>query len=454
MLLRVTSTDRSAADAGVQVVVLDVDRAIPSLPAPRPSGQRWSGAWLVVRDAGEPLGMVEVPLAEQEVLSAQEVRARVEPLLAGPPRRQWLSLPDTELPRISVVVATDLRRPERLRACLAALGRLDYPDFEVLVVDNHRGATGGEVLEEMVAGMPFVRVVREAVPGLSVARNTGVRAARGSIVAFTDDDVLVDRGWLRAIGTRFALRPEEDAVTGLILPADLETTAQLWFERHYGGFGGPRGFTPLSYCGSGPGSPVGKRARITESDWDGRVVRRFALYGAGVCGAGANMSFRVAALRRLGGFDTALGAGTPARGGEDLFVFMRLLWDGGTIGFEPRAVVSHNHRADYAGLRRQLFDYGLGFTALLTALAWHDRRQVLGILSQVPPVVRMVLGADRNRPVVSRTSPALEALQARSQEAPPPGSLRLLERLGLLVGPPAYLRSRLRQRRLGAGAPR
>jgi hypothetical protein len=260
--------------------------------------------------------------------------------------------------------------------------------------------------------------------------------ARGEVIAFTDDDVRVDPGWLRAIATRFAVRPEEDVVTGLILPADLETQAQLWFERHYGGFGGQRSFAPRTYRGSAR-RPVSRRARVTSLDWSGTEVGSLPVYGAGVCGAGANFAVRAGALRRLGGFDLSLGTGTPARGGEDLALFIRHLWNGGSIGFEPAALVFHSHRAEYAGLRRQLYNYGLGYTALLSSLVLADPVHLVGIASQLPPGQRQSGGrpADGAAPVSPRP------------EEPVPAELRILERRGALRGPVAYAHSRLSTRR-------
>lgn len=431
--------ERAPGDAGLQVVVADVERGLPTLSATVPEGGRWSGAWVVVREEGEPRGIVELAYDGRETIPSEELRAQVQAVVDRATPRDVPRLTDAELPAASVVVASDLKRPDRLRECLAALTQLDYPDADLIVVDNHRGAAADGVAERIAAQFPRVRVVREAVPGVSAARNAGVRAARGEIVAFTDDDVVVDPGWLRALGTRYVLRPDEDVVTGLILPGDLRTVAQLWFERHYGGFGGPRGFAALTYQGAGPQARVADRARVTVLDWAGRRVRRFALYGAGVCGAGANMSFRKDAFWRLGGFDLSLGPGTPARGGEDLVLFMQLLWDGGRIGFEPRAMVFHSHRADQAGLRQQLHDYGLGFTALLSALVWHDPRHLLGFLSLVPTIVSRLLSRPATAMATARVVPA--------GEPPLPPDLRRLEPRGMLRGVGSYLHSRLTERR-------
>jgi GT2 family glycosyltransferase len=428
------------------VVVVDAEDAASSLPAERGDGGRWAGVWLVVRRGGAPVAVVEAGFGGEDVLPADTVRGLVDAAVAahpgGPPEP---STPPV-LPSVSVVVPTNLARPRQLRDSLVALDALDHPDFEVVVVDNSRPGSA-EVLPELVAGLSRVRAVREPVPGISAARNAGVRSARGEVVAFTDDDVRVDPGWLRAIATRLALRPDEDAVTGLILPAELETAAQLWFERHYGGFGATRVFTPLTYRGAAGRNRLTRRAEVAVQDWDGAEVRRFAVYGAGACGAGANMAFRARALQRFGPFDEALGTGTPARGGEDLAMFIRLLAGGGSIGYEPRAVVHHTHRADYPSLRGQIEAYGLGFTAMLTSLVGAEPWHVGGVLSQLPRVARRVLAGEEEP--ADAEDPA-EALLG----APPPRELVWLERRGALKGPAAYLRSRRELRRRLPPGPR
>ena len=431
-----TATDEQVSGA-IDVVVVDAEEVAPALVAARSDGSRSRGAWLVVRSGGAVVALTEVDLAGRDVVPSAEVRRLADAVTPAGVRPRLDEVPDAALPSVTVVVCSDLRRTDQLGACLAALDASDHPDLDVVVVDNSRAGDPGGLLAELVADRPRFRVVREPVPGLSAARNAGLAAARGSVVAFTDDDVTVDRGWVRAVAARFALRPEESAVTGCILPAELETDAQLWFERHYGGFGGVRTFAPLSYRG-GSGA-IARRAKVTVLDWAGAEVRRFAVYGAGVCGAGANMSFRTEALRRLGGFDVALGAGTRAKGGEDLAAIIRLLWDGQAVGYEPAAVVFHTHRADYPSLRAQVRGYGLGFTAMLTSLIWGDPRHLLGIAAQVPAVVRQALRA-RGAAEVAPVGPTAVPGPAV------PAELVALERRGSLAGPVAYLRSRLTSR--------
>lgn len=262
------------------------------------------------------------------------------------------------LPAISVIVCTR-DRPQLLEQCLAALQQLDYPDFEVLVVDN-APATGSS--RELVRATPF-RYLREDRPGLDWARNHGLQAAAHEIVAYTDDDVRVDRAWLRGIAAGFA-GPEVVAVTGLVLPLELETPAQRLYEQY--GTGMSRGPVPRRFAAA--------------------VLTPQELIATQQIGVGANMAFRRAFLARLGGFDTALDAGTPAGSAGDLDLFHRVLCAGGVIAYEPRAVVRHRHRPEMAALRRQLGDNGRGFGVYLIRI-WQARSV------RRSDLVRYVLGA-------------------------------------------------------------
>ena len=142
-----------------------------------------------------------------------------------------------------MIVCTTFERREELARCLDSLAALDYPAFEVLVVDNRR-EDGGSV--DWVERVPKVRLLRERRPGLGAARNRGLNAASGAIVAFTDDDVVVDPGWLTAFARRFCAHPRRSGVGGLTLPQELETEAQIKFEDYYGSMG-PRVMEPVTH---------------------------------------------------------------------------------------------------------------------------------------------------------------------------------------------------------------
>jgi hypothetical protein len=151
------------------------------------------------------------------------------------------------------------------------------------------------------------------------------------------------------------------------------------------------------------------------------------------------MSYRTAWLRERDGFDPALGAGTIARGGDDLATFARVLRDGGVLVYEPAAIVRHWHRREFADLRRQAFGYGVGLGAYLFAAMWSEPAAVPYMLRRTIPALRHLLDATsvKNLPR-SRTFPR---------------ELIWRERLGVVVGPFAYLRSRMRVRKQRSATP-
>ena len=241
-----------------------------------------------------------------------------------------------EAPLISVVVSTIVARIETITTLLDVLEHLDYPRYEVVIVDNRVKVPEHDELPGILAGHN-VRLVVERRPGCSAGRNAGVAAAKGEVIAFTDDDVKISRQWLRKIGERFVREPELSAVTGLILPVELETPAQIWYEAYYGGFSGERTFEPVTIVPDDvPGAM--RNARVSAIAPDGSVRKHFAVYGIGGYGAGANWAVRKSAFLAAGGFDPVLGAGVPARGGEDLAIFIDILWGGGRIGFPKGAL--------------------------------------------------------------------------------------------------------------------
>ncbi len=406
------------APAPIRVAVIDVAQPILDLDCTRDCEPPYAAAWVLACRDGQPLGSAELPLHGTRIPAAQlerELRMRVgdawdrAPVAGAPP-----------LERATVVVPTAMSRPEQLRRCLRGLTELDHPDYEVIVVDNR--PAGAAPVE--LAG---VRVVREPRPGISAARNRGLAEATGAIVAFTDDDVEVDRRWLRALGERFARAPEVAAVSGLVVPAELETPAQIFFEQS--GSGLDRGYAALTFERAG-------RFQIRRRDLEDGSQRVHSLYEMGELGLGSNMAFRTSVLRDAGGFDEALGTGTPTRGGEDLAVLVELLTAGYRLAYEPGAIVHHTHRATIADLERQIHGYGVGFTAMLTAIALRDPRHFVGLASVVPTWLRSLRDP---------TSP-----KRANRTVDFPSGLRAAELRGMLAGPVEYLRARRMQRRWAA----
>src|SRR5262249_48942034 len=150
-------------------------------------------------------------------------------------------------------------------------------------------------------------------------------------------------------------------------------------------------------------------------------------------GAGANMITMPGVLERIGGFDAALGAGTPARGAEDTLAFTEVLTRGGAIVYWPRAIVRHHHRRELDGLRDQLYGYGVGLTAYYTALAMRQPSSLFHLARLAPAALRDLLGASGQR-------------EGGVGSAFPPELMRI-GRVGMLHGPAAYLRGRRACRR-------
>ncbi|MDQ1730272.1 MAG: hypothetical protein QOK10_431 [Pseudonocardiales bacterium] len=426
--------DGSPDTGPIRILTIDVEDPLPAFVA----DDRYARALVVLRRGRTPFAAVELDL------DGGQLSQLAERLALGSESDTSSPAPDSQaqkLPPISVVVPTIASRMEELTRCCALLADQQYPDFEVLVVDNRTGEHPPLILDE-IPGAERIRIICESRPGISAARNAGLAVARGEIVAFTDDDVQPDPSWLLGIGRRFAAQAELDAVTGLILPAELETPSQIWFERYYGGFSGQRSFHPVTLRALTSAWPW-SGGRVAVTSLSGEVVRSFATYGVGAYGAGANMAFRRESVIRAGLFDPALGTGTPARGGEDLAMLISILWSGGRIGFEPSAVVRHRHRREYRELLDQLTGNGLGFTAMLTSLVLNDPRHLAALAFHAPLALRRVLVSTAERVRGRQPDPAAELTAGPRY----PRELVMRELRGYSRGPLAYLASRRALRR-------
>ncbi|WP_079008930.1 glycosyltransferase [Streptomyces sp. XY431] len=365
----------------------------------------------LVRDHGRPLGLVTGEPAADGAPGAA-YRALVDAVTRdldpedrpGPPARN-----PADGPPLTVVVCTHDRTdllPRSLDAVLAG----SYRHTEVVVVDNAPSDRATETLCRR-RYPDRVRYLYEPVPGLARARNRGLAVARGEICAFADDDLLIDPDWAAALVDGFRTDPRAGCVTGLVLPAELDTRAQLALER---------------YCGYAKG--------FTARSWSLLDPSEDPLFpfATGRLGTGANMAFRTDLLREIGGFDPATSTGTPARGGEDLLAFLQVLIAGRTVVYRPDALVWHPHRRSMEALSTQVFGFGVGFGAYLTAAVRHQPELLAALLARVPRGVRQTLR--RGTPAGGRRDPLM-------------AHLGRLELLGLLYGPLCYLRSVRRQRR-------
>jgi O-antigen biosynthesis protein len=346
----------------IRIVDIEVSETVADLDAL----DRYAAVRALVRIHGVPFGYVQVNVEDGRVVGSQlvdaamdrhrdalirhlVVRALNEPLkdptallgrMLRPP-----TLPQPEArPLVTVAVCTR-DRPTDLRLCLEGLARLRWPKLEVLVIDNAPSTNAARDLVE--ESFPTVRYVREPRPGLDWARNRAIAESRGEILAYADDDVVVDPGWVDALMEVFTRDPNVMAVTGLVVPYELETEAQAAFEDHRGY---ESGFERTWACVD---RAAGERAAVKHG-------------AVGQIGTGANMAYRRSIFAVIGGFDPALDVGTATQGGGDLEMFFRVLKEGYLLVREPRAMVYHRHRRTFSELRAQISTWGIGMYSFVT----------------------------------------------------------------------------------------
>lgn len=218
----------------------------------------------------------------------------------------------TEYPQVSVVVCA-YNAERTMDSCLASLEHLNYPNYEVIVVNDGSKDRTLEITQRY----DYVRIINQENKGLSVARNVGIATANGEIVAFTDSDCVADPDWLSYLVAKF-LASDCQAVGGpnLSPPEDA--------------------FIPACVAVS-PGKPT----HVLLSD---EVAEHIA---------GCNMAFRREALQEISGFDPIFHAA-----GDDVDLCWRLQDKGYTIGFSPAAVVWHFRRNTVAAYLKQQQGYG------------------------------------------------------------------------------------------------
>jgi GT2 family glycosyltransferase len=217
---------------------------------------------------------------------------------------------------ISAIICT-YQRYEILREVLAALIAQDLPesDYRIIVIDNSPDAALSRRAARRWRAVANLTWHHEPTPGLSHARNVGLDLARTSLVSFLDDDAVADRDWLSAKLAAFAFfGPAVHAVGGRVR-LRLEGGRPDWLDQRMLGW--------LSACDLGDTPRL-----IRPGEW---VV-------------GANISYRTAAVRAAGGFDTALGrvgGGATLMSNDEIDLQHRLAAGGGATGYAPAAAVEH-----------------------------------------------------------------------------------------------------------------
>lgn len=186
-----------------------------------------------------------------------------------------------------------------------------------------------------------LRYIRSHRRGVSHSRNTGARAAHGTSLIFTDDDIIADANWVATVQREFASDTQVAGVYGSILPYTREANAKQ---------------------GRTTGIEVGREGK-------GRGVFTAPIV-PWYLGSGGNMAFRRAAFEKTGGFDPVLGAGAPLHACEDLDIGYRMLYFGlGKIVFTSESLVYHDSPKDFAEQVRTEQGYGIGAGAMLEKYA-------------------------------------------------------------------------------------
>ena len=296
------NAERLAPPAGV-VVDCDIAREIPSIPGRGAVTE----ALVLVRVFSEPIGMLSRTLPAggfapdelaREIVrsSGPELRERLEESglswtgelptdgMTPPHNPRFLETRGRVLregPDITVAVCTR-DRPDDLVRLLHSLREQEYPRMRVVVVDNAPSDDRTKRVVSAMAGKLNIDYVVEPRRGLSWARNRAIEVARTEVIAWADDDEICDPWWAAELARGFVEIPGAEAVTGLVVPAELHTHSQVWFE-HYSGVGRGRGFA----------AGVSRRRRATaEPALSASPVRSGSQHGVSPRGARAHRGFR------------------------------------------------------------------------------------------------------------------------------------------------------------------
>ena len=304
-----------------------------------------SASWLVlVQDARIealylPRGHPEDEVRDQWISGRRRLADRVAAAEAVGRSEAW-PMAHADREPVSVVIPTK-DRPTQLRRGLIAAKTAMCPGDQLIVVDNGRLGASRRVAEECGA-----TCVHEPRPGVAFARNRGAAEASNEIVVFLDDDGMADRVLIDALVAPLMAEQAVVATTGGVLGRDTTSLVGELFDARYPLF---RGWQERRFAG-GTGS-------------------RFSPFDIWQVGPGAAMAWRRSVFEAHGGFDPALGEGTPAGGVEDSDLFRRVLERGQTIVYTPLAVLWHDHPATRRELRRKMNHYTITGGAHATKIA-------------------------------------------------------------------------------------
>lgn len=423
----------------VLVQQIDLDHPLPALPDRTAAGDRYRTALVTAKLHGVPVAVTETPVTPDVATPptllaallwpriAREVNAHLRddglaevsalnPLTGlgdgrngREPVCQRFSTGGLSADDVTVVVSTAGVSPAFVDLVRSlAFGHLN--PAAVVLVDHDPAArvVARRVGREFADSPVPVRIVPSDRRAAAHARNVGVADVATPVVAFLNDHVVPDPGWLDGLVRGFGRDDRVQCVTGPIMPASLDTAAQV---------------------------------RMHQLAWTGRDItaRLFDLtehaaehplypYLAGVYGSGANFAVRRETFGELGGFDERLGPGTAVRRGEDDDLLIRMILAGHTVAYEPQALVVDHLRATDADLRSAVFGHGLGLGAALwkQAAGKEAKREMARLAVQS---MRYVLDGSSSR-------------TGRFHGKAYPASLRMAELAGIMTAPVSYARTR------------
>ncbi|MFM2431446.1 MAG: hypothetical protein RLZZ511_2659 [Cyanobacteriota bacterium] len=336
------------------------------------------------------------------------------PIAAAPPHPapvpESLAIPDA----VSIIIPT-CDRPEDLTRCLNYLRQQQTPrQVEIIVCDN-RPQSG--LTPPVIELFPEVTYVSEPRAGASYARNRAIAATNHPIIVMIDDDVVIPADWLEKLLAPFA-RPEIAAVTGNVLPIELDSHAQWICEDLKGGLS------------------AGWQAFEVDRAWVDSFTHAPPMWEVGVS---ANAAFRASLFAdpKVGLMNELLGPGTPCGAGEEMYLFYRILRAGYTLRYEPTAHVWHRHRQTIEALRKQQHAY-MQSACCFQLLVWEQDRDHRAFPQLVRDMPRFLIGYLWGS--VTRKNPL-------------PRSVVWAEFWGYWSGFWAYYKSKRRVARLGRSAP-
>lgn len=287
--------------------------------------------------------------------------------------------PVENCPRISVVIPT-YNRPTDVRRVLESLTRVEYPSWEVVVVDQSEGDATREIVEDIMPRLPSLRYRSLSTKGCSLGRNVGIRETESEVVAFLDDDCTVDADWLVQVARTFERHPRAEVIVGEL--------------RRFDGLGewAHDGWIPI---------------RHFDEEFEANVIarpqQRLRMWG-NLMGNGACMFIRRSVVERIGYFDLQMGGGSRIPANEDGDYIYRAFMAGCHVVGTPRIVANHHGLREYesgeASRLLQAYEYSIG-AWFMKVLRMGDPAALVWVLRESPKL----FGAVRPANILRRRGP-------------------------------------------------